>query len=162
VDSYAALRAGPVTVRWFVGPPANELLAVFRDDMQVTRHVPAQRFLRHRDFLRELRGAPGLGGQEIKVTEFRAPGRAVAARLDLLGVDEDSVRAALAGQLGQPRAAERAETAESPEESRRLMFPRTRRRLEEAEDYLRAEAEGGCAACVDGRRRVGEDARVLT
>jgi hypothetical protein len=139
------LRVGPVTVRRFADRPGDELLAVFRDDMEAIRRVPAQQFLRHRDFLRELRETPGINGEEIEVMEFRAPGRVVAARMDLLGVEVKSVRAALAWQLGQPRAPAWAETAEELQGSRRFMFPRKRRRLDEVEDHFRAEVERGDA-----------------
>jgi hypothetical protein len=113
--------------------------------MQATRHVPAQQFLCHRDFLRELRDAPALDGQEITVTEFRAPGRAVATRLDLLGVDEHSTCAALVRQLVQPRANERAEITENLGGARLRMSRRKRRRLDEVDEYFRAEVERGDA-----------------
>jgi hypothetical protein len=137
------LQAGQVAVRRFVDLPEDELLAVFRDDMRAFRRVPAQQFLRRRDLLRELREAPRIGGEELEVTEFCAPGQVVAARLDLLGVNEKSVHAALAEQLGQPRAPGWAETAAGLQSSRRLMFPRKRRRLDEVDDHLRAEVERG-------------------
>lgn len=145
VGSYTVLRVGLITVRWFVDGPGDELLAVFRDDMQAVRRVPAQQFLRHRDLLREFRETPGIGGEEIEVAEFRAPGQVAAARLDFLGVDEKNVRTTLARQLGQPCAPGWAETAEMLRGSRKFMFPRTRRRLDEVEDYLRAEVERGDA-----------------
>jgi hypothetical protein len=113
--------------------------------MQVTRRVPARQFLRCGDFLRELRDAPGLEAQEITVTEFRAPGRAVATRLELLGVDEDSVRSALARQLAQPRLDEWAEIADRLGGSRLRMSRRKRRRLDGVDEHLRAEVERGDA-----------------
>jgi hypothetical protein len=139
------LRAGPIEVCWFMDRPGDELLAVFRDDMRADRRVPARQFLRDRDVLREeLRGTPGIDG-ETEVTEFRAPGRIVAARLDLLGIEQASVGDALAGQLRQPRARVWAEMTEELQGSRRFMFPRRRRRLVDAEGYLRAEVERGDA-----------------
>ena len=42
--------------------------------------------------------------REVAVTGFRACGQASAARLDLLGVTEDTVRATLATELTRPRA----------------------------------------------------------
>ena len=37
MSSYAELRAGPIAVHQFADRPGDELLAVFRDDMQATR-----------------------------------------------------------------------------------------------------------------------------
>jgi hypothetical protein len=139
------LRAGPIAVRGFAENPGDQLLAVFRDDMRAVRRVPAQQFLWHHRLLREFGETAGAEGGEIEVAEFRAPGRVVAARLELLGVEEKSVRAALAGQLGQPRAPAWAESAEGLRDPRRLMLPRTRRRLDEFEDYCLAEVERGDA-----------------
>lgn len=133
------LEAGPVTIRRFGGRPVDELLAVFRDDMRATRGVPARQFLTPGEFFREARENPGLDGEEAWVTEFRAAGPVAAARLDLLGIDEESVLGRLSGQLRQPRARP-GEDLLAPGWS---VFPRRRRRLEEAERYYRAEAERG-------------------
>ena len=139
------LRAGPVTVRWFAGLPGDELLAVFRDDMQSTMRIPAQQFLPRRDFLRELQEAPGLESREIMVTEFRTSGRSLAARLDLLGFDMHSAHVALNGQLARPRVDEWAEITDSLGGSRPRMSRRKRRRLDEVDEHLREEVEHGDA-----------------
>jgi hypothetical protein len=138
MSSYAALRAGPVRVRLF-DRPGDELLAVFRDDMRAGERIRMRQFFRRYD----LREPPGTGEEDTEVTEFRAPGPVVAARLDLLGVDEHTVRAALAAQLGQPRASAWEEMAADLRGSRRLMLARTRRRLDETDTYFRAEVERG-------------------
>ena len=131
------LEAGPVTIDRFWDRPGDELLAVFRDDMRAIRRVPARQFLGSGEFFRETRKNPGLDGEEIEVTEFRAPGRAAAARLDLLGIDEKSVLERLSGQLRHPRP----RPAQGLLAPGRFVFPRTRRRFVEAEEYYRAEAE---------------------
>lgn len=127
MSSYAELRAGPVTVQRFTDGPGDELLSVFRDDMRAVRRVRANQFVPRYHLPRD----PSFGEEEIEVTEFRAPGPVAVARLDLLGVDEESVRAALAEQLGQPRAP--------------LWFisPQNPQRLDEMDAHLLAEAERG-------------------
>jgi hypothetical protein len=130
-------------VRWFTGHPGDELLAVFRDDMRAVSRVPALQFFGQRGLPWEFRKNPDLGEGDIEVTEFRAPGRAVAARLDLLGVYEGCVRRTLAGQLRQPLAPGWEESAAELRGSRRFMLPRTRRRLDEADAYHVAQVKRG-------------------
>jgi hypothetical protein len=139
VSNYTVLRAGPVAVDLFVSCPGDELLAVFRDDMRTCERIRPRQF-----FLKYDLGEPrGIGEEEIEVTEFRAPGPVAAARLDLLGINEKSVRTALTKHLGQPQAPDWEETAAGLRGPRRFMLPHRRRRLDEIDAYFRAEVERG-------------------
>jgi hypothetical protein len=128
VSGYTVLRVGPVRVLRSSGVPGDELLAVFRDDMRTVMRFTGREFL-----LRySVPGDPRIDGeQELDVAEFRASGQAAAARLDLLGVTEEDARADLDAQLSLPRAPGWEERAAGLRGSRRLMLPRTRRRLDE-------------------------------
>jgi hypothetical protein len=139
VSSYAELRAGPVAVHRFSDRPGDELLAVFRDDMRAIRRVRANVFVPPYHLPRD----PSIGEEEIEVTEFRAPGQVAVARLTLLGVDEETVRAALAEQLTQQRAPGSAEPLAWMRDGPEFMSARDRERLDEIDTYLLAETERG-------------------
>jgi hypothetical protein len=122
------LRVGPVRLRRFSGVSGDELLAVFRDDMRTVVRLTGPEFLLRYG----IPGGPRIDSeQELDVAEFRASGQAVAARLDLLGVTEEDVRADLETRLSLPHAPGWQERAASLRGSRRFMLPRTRRRLDE-------------------------------
>ena len=140
MSSYAVLRVGPVEVLRFTGTPGDELLAVFRDDMQTVMRLTGREFLvryriTHSSRIRD--------DQELDVAEFCASWQAVAARLDLLGVAEADVRECLKARLSRPRASGWEERAAELRGSGRLMLPRKRRRLDEWDRRDLAEVRRG-------------------
>jgi hypothetical protein len=85
------LRVGSVIVCYGVEQVDSELLAVFRDDMLQNRPVPAQQY----DYDIEPDHGAYVDGTIVNVAEFRASGRHVAERLDVMGVDAAHVLAAI-------------------------------------------------------------------
>jgi HEPN/Toprim N-terminal domain 1 len=81
------LRVGSVVVRYEnVQNPESAIVAVFRDDMLKIR--------RHRSKTAE-HDSSDLDNEELDEVVFRAPGRVIADRLDVIGVDAETVRADL-------------------------------------------------------------------
>lgn len=68
---------------------STELLAVFRDDMMQVRRLPAEAY----------KGYGGIDDDEYIESRFRAPARVIADRLDVLGIDADTVREILTENL---------------------------------------------------------------
>jgi hypothetical protein len=129
------------------------MLAVFRDDMRTVVRLAGPEFLQRY-------GIPGGlridGEQELNVAEFRASGQAVAARLDLLGVTEEAVRADLETRLSLPHAPGR----HGPGVRRRDRQPRRGRlrqrhrrscRLAEPQEAGTAASDQGARAPVPAR-----------
>jgi hypothetical protein len=140
VSVYTVLRVGPVRVVRFPGVPGDELLAVFRDDMRTAVRLTGREFLlRHGIY-----GSARIDSeQELDVAEFRASEQAMTARLDLLGVTEEDVRADLEAELARPLAPGWEEEAAEWRGFRRFVLPRTRRRLDEREKRDLAEVRRG-------------------
>jgi hypothetical protein len=82
MSSYGLLFVGSVVVGQPRNTPPDELMSVFRDDMLHTRLVPGSEYY-------ESENRPS--DEHINIVEFRAPGRHIQQRLDLLGVDSKLV-----------------------------------------------------------------------
>jgi hypothetical protein len=150
VGGYAVLRVGSVEVLRFGRAVQDELLAVFRDDMRTVMRLTGREF--------QLRygipaGTRAARSPELDVAEFRAPGQAVAARLDLMGITEEGVRASLGDRLSRPYASRWEEETAELRSYRRFVLPRTRRRLEEWDKQDLAEGRRG----DELRRSLGAD-----
>ncbi len=96
-----SLWVGPVEVSRLPNGIGNELMAVFRDDMLRVRRIPAHQYILEYEY-RDREPAES-SGKEVDVIEFRAPGEAIATRLDFIGVDAASVLTRLDEQLRHPR-----------------------------------------------------------
>jgi hypothetical protein len=96
VSSYGSLRVGDVVVSRLRNGVENELLAIFRDDMLSSRRVPVREYY-------GLQGYDESDGVEddylMDVLEFRAPGQAIADRLDIFGIDANTILADLDQQF---------------------------------------------------------------
>src|SRR5215471_19663 len=88
------LRVGSVMVCYDVEQLDSELLAVFRDDMLQIRPVPAEQ-----TYDVEPDHGAYVDGTIVNMAEFRANGRQVAERLDVMGVDAAQVLAAIDDML---------------------------------------------------------------
>lgn len=96
MSSYGSLRVGPVVITQPRNRVWNELMAVFRDDMLQVEHVPA------RDYYVPENGyvaSSDHGDSLIEVIKFRAAGRTIADRLDIMGVDTTATLAHLDRQF---------------------------------------------------------------
>jgi hypothetical protein len=82
------LRVGNVTVSRLRDGFSNELCAVFRDDMLKIRRVTEYEYYFIEQNYEEEDAARDV---EIEILEYRASGRAIAHRLDLMGVDAATV-----------------------------------------------------------------------
>lgn len=83
MSSYGVLKVGPIVASRLRDGVGNELLAVFRDEMIEAREMS------DRDYEIHSYGSSSLqeSYEQVEVTEFRAPGKAIADRLDIIGVD---------------------------------------------------------------------------
>ena len=95
MSRHGDLRVGAVAVGRLNDGFSNELLAIFRDDMLHISRVSASVYYRseYLDYVAED------NGENVEVVEFRAPGRVVAERLDLMGIDATAVLAWMDDQL---------------------------------------------------------------
>jgi hypothetical protein len=88
VDNTGCLLVGPLPVCDAAGVE-DDLLAVFRDDMVRVWQVPAEEYTAYMF----------VDGPFVEAAEFRAHGRIIAARLDLMGISEPRVMADLGRTL---------------------------------------------------------------
>jgi hypothetical protein len=111
VSSYGTLRVGSLVV----GRPRNrvdvELLTVFRDDMLVVTPITAG------EYYTEARGyvvdnEADVVDREMELVEYRAPSHIIAARLDLLGINEESVLDYLQQKIADEKAIESSRITE--------------------------------------------------
>lgn len=96
MSSYGSLRVGSLVVSKLRNGVGNELLAVFRDDMLTVSRVSAAQYFSIENGYAETESEDD---EPVRVVEFRAPGCAVADRLDVIGVDPVRVLAYLDEQL---------------------------------------------------------------
>ena len=88
MSSYGSLRVGKVIVSQLRNSVGDDLLAAFRNDMLKIRQVSEyQYYVVERKFEQ-----PDVDEvEQVEVLEFRAPGRAIADRLDMTGVNADAI-----------------------------------------------------------------------
>jgi hypothetical protein len=88
MSSYGSLRVGEMIVSQLRNSVGDDLLAAFRNDMLKIRQVSEyQYYVVERKF--EELDADEV--EQVEVLEFRAPGRAIADRLDMTGVNADAI-----------------------------------------------------------------------
>ena len=90
VSSYGTLRVGSVVVSRPRDSVDVELLTIFRDDMLAVTPITA------REYYTAARGyvvdnEANITDRDMELIEYRAPGRIIAARLDLIGISEPAV-----------------------------------------------------------------------
>lgn len=78
-----------------IGP---ELFALFRDDMLIKRSLQ----------LESPRSSGEVSRHNLEIAEFRAPGKHISARLDLMGIDERFVAKKLDQQFAEKKSGMRA------------------------------------------------------
>lgn len=90
MSSYGTLRVGSLVVCRPRNGVDVELLAVFRDDMLAVTPITARQYYTpERGY--EVDEETEIVDHDIELVEYRAPGHIIAARLDLMGVDEKRV-----------------------------------------------------------------------
>lgn len=98
MSSYGQLRVGDVLVSSLRNGVSQELLAVFRDEMLHRRLVTADEYYGSAQSEEDMSEGP----EHIELTEFRAPGREITQRLDVLGISESAVSEWLDEVLSAP------------------------------------------------------------
>lgn len=95
VDDQTVLRVG--SIEMILSDVGYELLAAFRDDMLQAKHVRIRNYWSHF-------GPPSEDDPVLTIQEYRVTGHILAERLDLMGFDEVTTLAMVAGSLAATRA----------------------------------------------------------
>lgn len=128
MSSYGSLLVGEVIVSSLRNGVGDDLLAVFRDDMLKVRRVSEYQYY---VIERKCEEPDADEGEQVEVLEFRASGRAIADRLDMMGVNVDAIQ----GFLDQQFSGAGADVFTNSPEYFSAFTPDLQARIKEARAY---------------------------